>query len=81
MPALDMAPIHRQTSTVDAYSQCDTLWLYLRFVFVTRLSDRIGVLPMLLAISPGPTFLVYRVPVRFRMAFDQSSNEQPTISL
>jgi hypothetical protein len=81
MPALDMAPIHKHTSTVDAYDQWDTLRLDLRSVFVTRLLGRIGVLPMLIAISPGPTFLVYRVLVRFRMVFDQSSNEQPIISL
>jgi hypothetical protein len=53
----------------------------LHFVFAIRLSGRTVVLPMLIAISLGPTFLVYRVPVRFLMVFDQSSSVQPVISV
>jgi hypothetical protein len=80
MPVLDIAPIHRHTSTVDAYNQPKNSVVDIRSAFVTRLLGRTGVLPMLIAILLSPTFLVYRVPVHFRMAFDQSSSVQPIIS-
>jgi len=82
IPAFDMAPIHRQTSTVDAYDQSVSSMVDLRFVFAARLLGRIEVRPMLRVISLGPTFLVYRALTGFRMAsVDQSSSAQPVISL
>jgi uncharacterized membrane protein (UPF0182 family) len=81
MPAFDMAPIHRQTSTVDAWTQSVYSVVDLRSVFAARLSGRIGALPMLIVILLVPMSLACRVPVRFRMVFDQSSSAQPVISL